>query len=173
VGEDRSATRRRVTVQEAADILGITVEAVRGRIKRNTIAHERTDEGVFVFVGADWTANRSVTGGDQSPDQSPDQRLIVARLENEVQFLREELARKDAILLSMSEAMKAINPPASPEPPESPETATEGTVEPTPSEPSEGPQRGTQRRPWFWWWAAWVLLLVLLAPAMWVVVNLF
>jgi len=127
VGEDRSATRRRVTVQEAADILGITVEAVRGRIKRNTIAHERTDEGVFVFVGADWTADRLRPGVDQSTDQT----LLVARLENEVQFLREELARKDAILLSMSEAMKAINPPASPEPPEAPETATEGTMEHT------------------------------------------
>jgi hypothetical protein len=95
-------------VAEAADILGITVEAVRGRIKRNTIAHERTDEGVFVFVGADWTANRSRPDTDQSTDQT----LLIARLENEIQFLREELARKDAIMLNMTEAMKAISPPS-------------------------------------------------------------
>jgi hypothetical protein len=144
VGEDRSATRRRVTVQEAADILGITVEAVRGRIKRNTIAHERTDEGVFVFVGADWTASQSQPVVDQSNDQT----LLVARLENEVQFLREELARKDAILLSMSEAMKAINPPASPEPPEAPETATEEPERAEPRSSTPGPQEPISR-PWW------------------------
>ena len=32
-------------------------------------------------------------------------------LENGVRFLREELARKDAILLNMTKAMKAITPP--------------------------------------------------------------
>jgi hypothetical protein len=144
VGEDRSATRRRVTVQEAADILGITVEAVRGRIKRNTIAHERTDEGVFVFVGADWKTSRSQPLVDQSADQA----LLVARLESEIQFLREELARKDAIMLNMTESMRQLTAPASPELPESP--VSPGPTG-TPTAAGGGPQSGTERRWWEFW----------------------
>ena len=36
--------------------------------------------------------------------------MLVARLENENEFLRRELERKDTILLNMTEAMKALNP---------------------------------------------------------------
>ena len=43
---------------------------------------------------------------------------VVTRLENEVEFLRKELAtrdaeiqRRDAVLLSLSEGLKALNPP--------------------------------------------------------------
>jgi hypothetical protein len=39
---------------------------------------------------------------------------------------------------------------APPEPPaKEPETATEGPVEPTPSEPAEGPQEGAEPRSWW------------------------
>ncbi|HKH39171.1 MAG TPA: hypothetical protein VKA82_18615 [Rubrobacter sp.] len=48
MGEDQSQTgRRRLTVAEASAVLGVTVEAVRGRIKRGTLDHERTDKSVF------------------------------------------------------------------------------------------------------------------------------
>jgi hypothetical protein len=57
VGEDQSQTGRgeprRVTVAEASEILGVTVEAVRGRIKRRTLDYERTDKGVFVLLDTD------------------------------------------------------------------------------------------------------------------------
>jgi hypothetical protein len=129
VGEDRSGTSRRVTVAEAAQLLGVTVEAVRGRIKRDTLAYEKTSDGtVYVLLDADQM--RPVD--DQAADESADQHLLVSRLENEIQFLREELARKDAILLNMTEAMKALSPPvqeetpgARSEPPEAPSEATE------------------------------------------------
>ena len=38
---------------EASEILGVTVEAVRGRIKRRTLDYERTDKGVFVLLDTD------------------------------------------------------------------------------------------------------------------------
>jgi hypothetical protein len=153
VGEDRSGTSRRVTVAEAAQLLGVTVEAVRGRIKRDTLAYEKTSDGtVYVLLDADQM--RPVD--DQAADESADQHLLVSRLENEIQFLREELARKDAILLNMTEAMKAIAPPVQEEvpqePPEAPVTATEQPGRVGPQAEVEGPQEATEQpRRQSWW----------------------
>jgi hypothetical protein len=59
VGEDQSQTgRRRLTVAETSAVLGVTVQAVRGRIKRRTLDHERTAEGVFVLLDTDHSADR-------------------------------------------------------------------------------------------------------------------
>ena len=140
MGEDRTQTGRRYTVLEAAGVLGITVEAVRGRIKRGTLAHVKAEDGA-VYVLLDTDQARPVD--DRPPDKSTDQALLVARLENEVQFLREELARKDAVLLSMTEAIKAIAPPAQEAPRETPEPPTEATPQPgrvEPQTPLEGAQ---------------------------------
>ena len=73
----------------------------------------------------------SLVGEDQPTNQSTDQALLIARLENEVQFLREELARKDAVMLSMTEAIKAISSPAQEEPIQEPPGAPpEATPQP-------------------------------------------
>jgi hypothetical protein len=67
VGEDRSQTGRRVSVPDAARLLGISVEAVRGRIKRGTLEHEKEEDGaVYVLLDAD----RSQPVADQSTDQT-------------------------------------------------------------------------------------------------------
>jgi hypothetical protein len=57
VGDDRTATeqgpgRRRVTVAEASEILGITAEAVRTRIKRGKLdcVKEPSDSTGTVYV---------------------------------------------------------------------------------------------------------------------------
>jgi hypothetical protein len=52
-------TRRRLTVQDAADALGVTVDAVRSRVKRGTIAHERESGRVYVLLGGDESHPRS------------------------------------------------------------------------------------------------------------------
>jgi hypothetical protein len=132
VGEDRSTTRRRVTVAEAAGELGLTVEAVRGRIKRNTLAHEKGEDGT-VYVLLDTDQPQPVA--DQPPDRRTDQALLITRLENEVQFLREELARKDAIMLNMTETLKALSPPVQEAPSEPPESPTAATPQPGRVEP--------------------------------------
>jgi hypothetical protein len=134
-------------VAEASGILGVTVEAVRGRIKRDTLEHEKAEDGtVYVLLKPD----QSRPAPDQSANQSTDQAMTMARLENEVQFLREELARKDAILLNMTEAMKALTPPRSeaqdaPESPESPAPSD------TPVEAS-GEAQEPDTRPWWQRW---------------------
>jgi hypothetical protein len=111
---------RRVDVKQAAEMLGISSEGVRQRIRRGTLESEKdTDGRVYVFVEAEDL--------EDAPSEH-DTDGVVTRLENEVEFLRQELAtrdaeiqRRDAILLSLSEGLKALNPPqeAAPEPRES------------------------------------------------------
>jgi excisionase family DNA binding protein len=150
VGEDQSPPQRqRVTVAEAAELLGISAEAVRMRIRRGTLRFERHQGTVYVLLDTNQTRHVD--------NATADQPMIVARLENEVRFLREELTRKDAILLNMTEAMKALSPPdqeeAPPEPPEAPVTATEQPGRMGPQTPIEGAQEPVTRR--YRWWQFW------------------
>ena len=98
-------TKRRVTVAEAAGELGISQDAVRMRVKRGTLEAERDGRQLFVLLDT----VRSGVGSQ------PDSSALISRLEDEVRFLREELARKDAILLRMAESIPQIEAPASPE----------------------------------------------------------
>ncbi len=115
----------RVDVKQAAEKLGISSEGIRQRIRRGTLRSEKdTDGRVYVFLeGED-------SKGSQSERDTDD---VLTRFESEVEFLRQELAtrdaeiqRRDAILLSMSEGLKALNPPT-PEAPESPLRASADT----------------------------------------------
>jgi hypothetical protein len=55
MGEDRTPPVRHTTVAEAAALLGISAEAVRGRIRRGTLPVEREGGTVYVLL------NRPVT----------------------------------------------------------------------------------------------------------------
>ncbi len=133
--------RERVTVQEAARQLGITESAVRKRVQRGLLEHDKEPDGrLYVYLDT-----RDI-GQDKVRDSSYD--MLVRRLENENEFLRRELERKDTIMLNMTEAMKAISPPTpeeSSEARESPQTVEE---EPERAEPHSAPgeaQEGAQR----------------------------
>jgi predicted transcriptional regulator len=136
--------RERVTVQEAARLLGITESAVRKRVQRGLLERDKEPDGrLYVYL------DTHDTGRDKIRESSYD--MLVRRLENENEFLRRELERKDTILLNMTEAMKALNPPAREEPSderEAPQTVEEASdrAEPRPATP--GPQEGA-RRPWW------------------------
>jgi hypothetical protein len=136
--------RERVTVQEAARQLGITESAVRKRVQRGMLRHDKEADGrLYVYLG---TRDKD---RDQVRDSSYD--MLVRRLENENEFLRRELERKDTILLNMTEAMKALNPPAQETPPderESPETVEEqqGRGEP---HSATGETQEPVQRPWW------------------------
>ena len=55
----------RVTVREAADRLGVTPDAIRQRIKRETIPHEKGEDGLtYVYL----TPSATVT--DPSADKT-------------------------------------------------------------------------------------------------------
>ena len=61
---DQPTASHRLTVQEAAFKLGVTVDAVRGRIKRGSLSSQKDETGtVYVFLSE----------GDQPRGQSDDQ----------------------------------------------------------------------------------------------------
>jgi hypothetical protein len=94
---DASEAKRRLTVHEAAETLDLTSEAVRSRVRRGSLPSERGEDGtVYVLVDAD--------RADRPHDQSNDQSLIMERLDSEVRFLREELARRDEYLRHREES---------------------------------------------------------------------
>lgn len=127
------ATGRRLSVYQAAEALGVTVDAVRGRIKRGTIEHERDGNRVYVVLGAD----ESDTGRDQPNDQYGESNALISQLRDENAYLRDENRRKDEIIMQQAMTMRQL----SAAPPEGPPGASE-TVEEEP----EGAQRPWWRR---------------------------
>jgi hypothetical protein len=145
MGADRMSGNR-VSVYEAAEVLDLTVDAIRKRIQRGTIVHER-DEDDRVWVLLD--ASSKVQDADQDTYQTPPRDELIDELRDQVRFLREELARKDAILLRMAESIPQIEAPQE-QPPESPETATEQPGRVGPQAPLEGAQE-EPAQPRSWW----------------------
>jgi hypothetical protein len=162
VGEDAGrATRRRLTINQAADQLGVTVDAVRGRIKRGTIAHVREGGRVYVLLAAD----ESRPGRDQDAAQ-PDDRTdaLIAELQDRVRSLEEANRENRRIIVGLAQAnaeqartIRAIEAPASEEPAEDAETVEEapegarprsaaGDAQTATPRPQGGTLRGWRRR---------------------------
>jgi hypothetical protein len=126
-------------VQEASRRLGVTESAVRKRVQRGLLAHDKEPDGrLYVYL------DTQDIGRDEVRDSSYD--MLVRRLENENEFLRRELERKDTILLNMTEAMKALSPPPQEEARESPEGSSGGA--PDTQAPPE-PETPAESRPWW------------------------
>lgn len=75
----------KVTVREASNLLGISAEAVRQRIGRNTIPH--TKIGTTVYVELD----REEIDRKQHDRDSKDQDALIGSLKDQVSYLREQL----------------------------------------------------------------------------------
>src|SRR5215204_3357480 len=89
--ESHDSSRTRMTVAEAARALDISESAVRNRVKRGTLEHERTPDGrLIVYLDS---AATSATGRDQILDDPHDARTerYVRGLEDRVERLRNEL----------------------------------------------------------------------------------
>jgi excisionase family DNA binding protein len=120
-GLDQDITRResgtQATVHEAANALGVSVDAIRKRIQRGTIPHERHEDG-RVYVLLDKASTMQDTSGTSSntvPVEEEDKRPVrygtdefVESLQDQIGFLRRELERKDTILLRMAERIPEL-----------------------------------------------------------------
>ena len=115
--EDRQSGRR-VTVDEAARHLRLSVDAVRKRVQRGQLAYEKDEAGRIRII---------LDEGETLQDESPDTTVqdtgarteLVEELRRTNELLREvittrdeEIRRRDTIIMNMTEAMKALNPPA-------------------------------------------------------------
>ena len=112
----------RLTVAEAAVRLGVTQDAIRQRIRRDSIPHEKDDSGrVYVFLDPTNTDQDGVYEEHHDDVRDRVRDALIDELRKQNDFLRAELERKDAILLTMAQRIPELEPAA--EAPESPETA--------------------------------------------------
>jgi excisionase family DNA binding protein len=128
-----------MTVADAAEMLGVSQDAIRQRIRRGTIAHEKDESGrVYVYVDPTHTDHDSVrNAGDDGVHDA-----LIEELRKQNEFLRAELERKDAILLTMARRIPELEPASSPEPPESPVSPSEAY--------GGGKDHPDQERPSWW-----------------------
>lgn len=156
-------TDQRVTVTDAALLLGISEDAVRSRLRRGTLRRETGGDGtVFVVLGTDRPASYQRPTDDRLTNQQNDRQTagqpidghvdrrggsetdrdeLVEALRDDVAHLRDQLDReRDAsaelrrIVAGLVQRVPELE--AAPEPRNAPKTASEGTVNSdVPSEP--------------------------------------
>src|SRR5215207_3911232 len=153
-----SATVRRVTVPEAADILGTTTDAVRSRMRRGKLRREEGEDGtVYVLLDGNVhdspttakdgreTGNQTVGNGRETVDDGP----LVERMASEINHLRGQLEEAHAanrenrrIIAALTQRIPELEAPQ--EAPATPsEDAGNGKVGAEAQEPSE-------RRSWLY-----------------------
>src|SRR5829696_9568888 len=148
-GRTRSALDRS-TVAEAADALDVSQDAVRKRIARGTIPHDRDESGrVHVYLPPSETVHETDQDTVQDGAAKTVQDIYIRSLEDQIAFLRRELERKDTILLNLTNRIPQLEAPADAQ--ESPETVDEqqgsGQLRPDAADAQE-----SARRPW---WRRW------------------
>jgi hypothetical protein len=157
-GERRGA--RRVSVGEAAVLLGISKDAVRARIRHGTLRSDKTDDQmVHVWLGEDLDSDRNTV--HPRPCVEASQRGTakdIEELREQVHYLREILAeergvggREDRIIAQLTQANASLAPlvpeletAAPPTRPEPVKQAEVKTSQPQRAEPErKGPDRET------------------------------
>lgn len=142
---------RRVTQREAAEVLGVSVEAIRKRVKRGTLRSEKGEDGrryVCLDAAQDAAQHHADHAGHAYPQpegrQHADQASLVEELRDQVGYLREQLRREqDAhaearrIIAALTARIPEVEAPAQGTPAETPEA---------PSEAREQPGRESPRR---------------------------
>ena len=150
-GQAADASMDRLTMAEAAKRLGVTKDAIRKRVQRGNLPYEKDDAGVIhVYLdsgdshpqtgGQTSTDDKARTGGPTSVDTEVVPKAAMDVLQDQVQFLRAELERKDTIIMSLMQRIPELEPAS--EPRGSPTEAGEkqGGVEAPPQE---------ERAPWW------------------------
>lgn len=156
---------RRVDVQEAAGMLGTSVDAVRKRIRRGTLRSERVDGRVYVRVDDDPDEHaspyREVPHGiqdDVRPVVEAKDAHIAAleeridSLEKQLDVRAEELRRKDHIIAALTARVPELGPAQDAR--DAPRTASEGSGGVEDQAGDGGPQEGVGRRSS--WWRTWL-----------------
>jgi hypothetical protein len=137
----------RTTVSEAAEILGISAEAVRGRIRRRTLPVEREGGRVYVLLEKApedrTTTDQHRTTADQPNDRTD---LLIAELQDRVRSLEEANRENRRIIAALTSRIPAIEAPQ--EARESPETVEDQPERAEPHSATVESQEGTQRRSW-------------------------
>jgi hypothetical protein len=154
-GEDTTGhpSTARVSVQEAAERLGTTVDAIRKRVQRDTISHDKAPDGrVWILPDADRTRHdndRDTTGHRQ--DDEPTALIsakdeTIATLREQLQAERQAHAEARRIIAGLVERIPAIEAPSGADEREAPETVEPEAAQPRPDAPG---RQEEARRPWW------------------------
>jgi hypothetical protein len=115
------------TVREAASLLGTSVDAVRGRLRRGSLDSMKVDGVVYVLLdeaSRDRHANKETRRPGKTNQQNAvnrDQSELLEELRNQNEWLRREIEHKDTIIMSLTQRIPELEAP--PEPRESPVSA--------------------------------------------------
>jgi hypothetical protein len=104
----------RLTVAQAAAQLGVSQDAIRKRIRRNTIDYDQDPDGrIYVYVDS------SEVVQDESSDASIERLVQVQH--DDIEFLRreletrtEEIRRRDSIIAALAQRLPEIEAPTEP-----------------------------------------------------------
>jgi hypothetical protein len=125
-------------VHDAARQLDISEDAVRMRIKRGTLASEKVEGRLYVYLTPEPTTDR--TG-----ELLEELRARVHSLEHQLTEEREANRENRRIIAALTSRIPAIEAPQ--EAPEAPERSTQGA--PNTQTPSEGQEASGEARPWW------------------------
>jgi predicted transcriptional regulator len=134
---------QRLSVAEAAKVLGISQQAVHGRIKRETIEHDTGEDGkIYVYVednGVEQGVVNSVVN-----DYITSLKSEIESLKADKEVWQEEARRKDTIIMALTNRIPELE--ASPE---TPSEATEAPVKDSDSESKGVVPPETHKRSWW------------------------
>ncbi len=148
----------RLTVQDAARLLGTTDSAIRKRIARGTLKSERDEEGrVYVYIPPGAHGEDAATGTTQTGHDLPTGALFdqmserIAYLERQVEEEREARRRADTLLARMMDRLPELEPPREPGQEDAGTTQTPADVAGRANirEDAGSPQEDTSRRSWW------------------------
>ena len=138
---------QRLTVAQAAEVLGITEGAVRSRIKRGTLRTTKESGTVFVLLGGGTPQANQAPNTGAPAGQSPE---LLEALRDQIRDLREQLEQANErdrenrrIIAALTSRIPAIEAPQ--EPLGAPTEGAQMPMGPTPSESREEGQGGTER----------------------------
>jgi len=155
---------RRATIQEAARIMGVSEGAIRKRVKRNTLRHDK-DEAGRIYVYLDGTTLGATRRVDEGVDEVShlDASVLISEMHARVESLERQLEQANErdrenrrIIAALTSRIPELPAPrgedSSPsEPPGAPETVESpgpSPTSPTPAEGSGAREEGTER-PWW------------------------
>jgi hypothetical protein len=151
-------------VQEAAEVLGTSVDAVRMRARRGSLEAEKEPDGrVYVWVDGessetkprlDAESNALISAKDETIEELRDRaRYLERRLDQEREARTEERRRHDTLLAQLMQRIPELEAPSGPR--NGHETATAGSDKEY--RPATGGAQEGSERPWWrrllWGWA--------------------
>jgi len=147
-GERRS--ERRVRLSEAAELLGVSKDAVRMRVKRGTLRSEKGEDGrvyVWVNVNPDGDPNSVHPQAEVNP-----YRELIDELHDRVRSLEEANRENRRIIAALTARIPKLPPAADSAAAEAPQAPIRATEQPGRVEPQltvEGAQEPAQWRSWW------------------------